>query len=117
VLFALVGGASALVEFGVFVALDALGMVAWAASAISFVSSFFVNYRGNRDLTFRAGAVPGAIRRYMVLVAVNLVASTALVAALTWFDVRGWIAKLIAMALVGLVNFVVLRVWVFRPGR
>ncbi|MDR2372495.1 MAG: GtrA family protein [Bifidobacteriaceae bacterium] len=113
-LFGLVGAASAAVDFGVFMALTWVGLVEWAATAISFLTAFAVNYRGNRDLVFRAGAVPGAIGRYVVLVACNWVGSTALVAALAWSGLPGWAAKLISMALVAAVNFVALRNWVFK---
>jgi putative flippase GtrA len=117
-LFGLVGAASAAVDFGVFIGLVALGLAAWAATAISFLVAFGVNYRGNRDLVFRAGAVPGAVRRYILLVAFNWAASTGLVAALAWLGAPGWAAKLAVMALVAVFNFAVLRAWVFKaPGR
>jgi putative flippase GtrA len=114
VLFILVGGASAAVDFGVFLALTTLGLIAWAASAISFLVAFVVNYRGNRDLVFRAGSVPGALRRYVVLVAFNWVSSTGLVALGGWLGWPGWAAKLTSMVLIAVFNFAALRLWVFR---
>jgi putative flippase GtrA len=114
-LFVLVGGASAAVDFGVFLVLVHLGLVEWVATALSFLTAFVVNYRGNRDLVFRAGSVPGALRRYVLLVAFNWVASTGLVALAVWLGLPGWAAKLISLVLVAALNFVVLRAWVFRP--
>ncbi|MDR1798620.1 MAG: GtrA family protein, partial [Bifidobacteriaceae bacterium] len=116
IVFGAVGAASAVVDLGVFLLLCRAGLVPWAASALSFLAAFVVNYRGNRDLVFRAGKVPGALRRYVVLVGFNWVMSTALVAALTWARLPGWGAKLISMVLVAAINFVALRAWVFQEG-
>ncbi|MDR0626016.1 MAG: GtrA family protein [Bifidobacteriaceae bacterium] len=113
-LFVLVGGASAAVDFVVFLGLTHIGLVAWAGSAVSFLVAFAVNYRGNRDLVFRAGAVPGALRRYVVLVAFNWVASTGLVALGTAVGLPGWAAKLVSMVLIAAFNFAALRAWVFK---
>jgi putative flippase GtrA len=117
VLFVLVGGASAAVDLVVFLGLTYAGMIAWAASAVSFLAAFAVNYRGNRDLVFRAGAVPGAVRRYVLLVAFNWLASTGLVALATGLGLEGWLAKLISMALVAIFNYAALRLWVFARRR
>jgi putative flippase GtrA len=113
-LFGLVGAVSAVVDFGVYLLLIWSGVWAWAATAVSFLAAFGVNYRGNRDLVFKAGAIEGAVRRYTVLVAANWVASTGLVAVLVAGGVVDWLAKLVAMAAVAVVNFVALRGWVFR---
>ncbi|MDR2373889.1 MAG: GtrA family protein [Bifidobacteriaceae bacterium] len=114
--FALVGAASAVVDMGLFLLLERAGLVPWAASATSFLAAFAVNYRGNRDLVFKAGAVPGALRRYVALVAFNWVASTGLVAALAALGAPGWAAKATAMLAVAAFNYAALRAWVFRPS-
>ncbi|MDR2454110.1 MAG: GtrA family protein [Bifidobacteriaceae bacterium] len=117
VAFALVGGASAAVDLGLFLVLERAGLPAWAASAASFLAAFAVNYRGNRDLVFKAGAVAGALRRYVALVAFNWIASTGLVAGLAGLGAPGWAAKAVAMAAVAVFNYLALRGWVFRRGR
>ncbi|MCL2802878.1 MAG: GtrA family protein [Micrococcales bacterium] len=109
-----VGAASALVDFGVFFALHRLGLFDVAANVIAYACAFVVNYRGNRSMVFRAGKVPGALLRYCLLVAVNLVISTSLVRlglALGWPD---YLAKIASMAVVAAANFAALRWWVFR---
>ncbi|GAA1803841.1 GtrA family protein [Agromyces neolithicus] len=112
--FAAVGGLSALVDFGAFWLLDLAGVFAPLASAMSFMAAFGVNYRGNRDLVFRARSARGMLMRYVVLVLVNLALSTGLVAAATALGVPGVPAKIASMIVIAIVNFVVMRMWVFR---
>jgi putative flippase GtrA len=113
--FLAVGGASALIDAGLFWLLVTLGMWPVLASVISFLSAFVVNYRGNRDLVFRARASKGAIIRYSILVAVNLGMSAAGVAIGTGpLGLAPIVAKLATMVVVALVNFFVMRFWVFR---
>lgn len=114
-LFLLVGGASAATDAGGFLLLHHLGVVPWLASALSFCAAFGVNYGGNRDLVFRGRRTDGALRRYVVLVVANLVASSALVALLVAVGSAPIVAKAISMAVVAAANFVALRTWVFPP--
>jgi putative flippase GtrA len=113
-LFWVVGTASTVVDFGGFLLLTWLGLWEWVASAISFMASFVVNYLGNRDLVFRAGSVPGAMRRYVVLVIFNWVVSTGMVALFVELGWAGWIAKLVSIVVIGVFNFITLRAWVFK---
>lgn len=111
--FLAVGLMSAAIDGGVFLALQSTGMPPAAASAAGFVSAFAVNYRGNRDLVFDAGQVPGALSRYAVLVVVNLGLSTAGVWLLVGAGLVPWAAKLTTMIVVAVINFLALRRWVF----
>jgi putative flippase GtrA len=113
--FVAVGATSAACDFGVFWLLSRVGLYAGLASACGFLSAFVINYRGNRDLVFRAGKVPGAMVRYVVLVAVNLGLSTGIVAGLVALGVPALWSKLISMVVVAAFNFVMMRAWVFRP--
>lgn len=116
--FLAVGGASALVDAGVFWLLVTVGVWPVVASALSFSSAFVINYRGNRDLVFRAKTSSGALVRYTILVIVNLGLSAGGVALGTEvLDLDPLAAKIATMVLVALVNFVVMRLWVFRPDR
>jgi putative flippase GtrA len=113
--FLAVGGASALIDAGLFWLLVTLGMWPVLASVISFLSAFVVNYRGNRDLVFRARASKGALIRYSILVAVNLGMSAGGVAIGTGLlGLAPIVAKLATMVVVALINFFVMRYWVFR---
>jgi len=116
-IFVGVGVASAAIDGGAFLALHHLGMAAWAANMIGFGLAFLANYHGNRILVFRAGQVRGALLRYVALVALNLATSTLLVQLGLLVGLTPWLAKGISMAIVALVNFVLLRLWVFAPRR
>ena len=111
--FIAIGLTSAAIDGSVFLALQSMGLHPAAASAAGFVSAFGVNYRGNRDLVFDAGRVPGALARYAVLVAVNLGLSSAGVWFLVSVGLVPWAAKLATMVTVAAVNFVAMRRWVF----
>lgn len=114
--FLAIGLTSAAIDGGVFLALQSTGLHPAAASPAGFASAFVVNYRGNRDLVFDAGRVPGALSRYAILVAVNLGLSSAGV----WLLVSGGLvpsaAKLTTMITIAAINFVSMRRWVF-PAR
>lgn len=111
--FLIVGLASAAIDAGVFLLLTRLGVPPAPASAASFCAAFAVNYRGNRDMVFSAGRIPGALRRYVLLVIGNLAVSTGGVAGLVVVGTPPFIAKLSTMVLVAAINFVLLRRWVF----
>ncbi|MDR0990429.1 MAG: GtrA family protein [Propionibacteriaceae bacterium] len=113
--FGAVGVASAAIDFGVFYLLaEVIGWVPWLATTISFLCAFGVNYRGNRDIVFKAGKVPGAIFRYIILVIVNWILSALTVTAGVALGLPAVAAKIISMILVAVINFVVQRLWVFR---
>ncbi len=114
--FLAIGLTSAAIDGGVFLILHGLGVPPAAASAAGFLSAFVVNYRGNRDLVFDAGRTTGTLPRYMILVAVNLVVSTAGVWLLVGGGLVPWAAKLATMVTIAAMNFLVMRLWVF-PAR
>ena len=111
--FLAIGLISAAIDGGVFLALHGLGVPPPAASAVSFLSAFAVNYRGNRDLVFNAGKVPGALPRYVILVVLNLGLSSGGVWLLVGGGLAPWGAKLTTMVTVAAINFVAMRGWVF----
>lgn len=112
--FLLVGGLSAAVDAGVFWVLEGLGVPPALASAVSFLSAFFVNYQGNKSVVFRATHAPGALGRYIALVVVNLGLSTGGLVLIMATGVEAMPAKIITMVVVAVVNFVTMRLWVFR---
>lgn len=114
--FVAVGLASALVDGGTFLLLVHLGVAPGVASVLGFCAAFVVNYRGNRDLVFRAERTRSGLVRYVVLVLANLTVSGLGVWALVSTGLVPWAAKLTTMVVVATVNFLVLRRWVFRPA-
>lgn len=112
--FGLVGGASAVIDLGLFWLLTTVGVIPGVASAISFLSAFAVNYQGNKSIVFRATHSPGALWRYIALVLVNLGLSTGGVTLGVAIGLLPIIAKIITMVIVAIVNFITMRLWVFR---
>jgi len=111
--FLAIGLTSAAIDAGVFLLLNHLGVPPAAASAISFLSAFLVNYRGNRDFVFKAGQATGALPRYITLVAINLALSSAGVWLLVGTGLQPWAAKLTTIITIAAINFVAMRLWVF----
>lgn len=112
--FGLVGGTSALIDFALFWVLTRFGLIPGVASAISFLSAFAVNYQGNKSLVFKAAHTRGALWRYIVLVVVNLGLSSGGVTLGVAIGLPSIVAKLISMVIVAVVNFIAMRLWVFR---
>ena len=115
--FLLVGVASLVVDFSVYVAAHAvLGFPVWLAAATGFCAAFVVNFGLNRSWVFAAahGGRSGQLGRYVVLVLVNLGITTAAVAWLVHVGMEYRLAKLVVAAVVAVINFVAQRRWVFR---
>lgn len=92
-----------------------LGIRLPLATALSFLSSLAWNYGLNHVWTFGAeGQVPRRLGRYLVVVAGNLVVTVALVSGLSALGLHYIAAKLVAIAVVATVNYVLYREWVFR---
>lgn len=114
-LFGIVGGISAGIDAGGFELLLSLGVLPLVASPISFLSSFAFNFFANRSLVYRAKPDWWQLVRYTTLVAVNTLISTGLVAGGIALGISPLFAKIGSIAIIALWNFVLLRVWVFRP--
>lgn len=112
--FLVVGGLSAAIDAGVYLLLTWIGVHPVAASAISFMSAFVVNYGGNRRVVFRARGQSGTLWRYIVLVIVNLGLSAAFVAAGLAVGLGPITAKIVSIVLIAAINYVAMRYWVFR---
>jgi putative flippase GtrA len=84
------------------------------ATGLAFASAFVVNFGLNRVWAFRAsGAVGRQLRRYLSLVAANLVATVVLVPALTSLGLPYLVAKACTTVLLAIVNYFVSRKWIF----
>jgi len=86
-----------------------------AATTLSFLVTLGWNYGLNHVWTFGAeGDVPRRFGRYLVVVAANLVLTVVLVSGLTALGLHYVLSKLVAVALIAAVNYVLYREWVFR---
>lgn len=113
--YVIVGGLSFTVDAGGLLLLrDVVGLPAWLAAAISFLASFAVNYTLQRAFAFGGVAPYGSsLIKYVVLVIVNTVANSLIVAA---FDaLEAWfVGKVIATVAMTVWNYFLYRYWVFR---
>jgi putative flippase GtrA len=115
--FFVVGVLSLAVDLGVLWVLHGLlGVWLPLAAALSFLSSFVVNFGLNQRWTFNAteGSTPAQLVRYTILVAANTLATAIAVTAITNTGVDYLIAKLMVVVVLTATNFVLMRIWVFR---
>lgn len=93
-----------------------LGVWLPLAAALSFLSSFVVNFGLNQRWTFSAteGSTPAQLVRYTILVAANTLATAVAVTAITNTGVDYLIAKLMVVVVLTATNFILMRIWVFR---
>lgn len=115
--YIVVGVASLAVDLGVLWVLHGLlGVWLPLAAAISFLSSFVVNFGLNQRWTFSAtaGSTPVQLVRYTLLVIANTVVTSVAVTAITSTGLDYLFAKLIVVAILTVTNFVLMRIWVFR---
>jgi putative flippase GtrA len=94
---------------------EVAGWPLWLATSAGFWLSFTVNFLANKYVTFGARA-HGArqLVRYSVLVGLNYLANLGLVTGLVALGLAAVPAKVIAVALLSILNFLAYRQWVFR---
>ncbi len=116
--FVAVGAVSALVDFGVYHGLLALGTYVHLAKAISFVCGTTTAYLLNRRFTFATaggrGRFAGFVLLYGTTFALNVGVNALALAVLAAMPLRVTVAWVIAQAVATAVNFVMLRMVVFR---
>ena len=120
--FVLTGGLSAVVDFGLLVALMALGLGHTAAKALSFVAGTTTAYLINRRWTFRAEPSRRRFLAVVVLYAVTFALQVGLFSVLFEALSRAGLSRLavqvvafvVAQGVATTVNFVVQRAVIFR---
>lgn len=120
--FVLTGGLSAIVDYGLLLALSALGLDPRAAKALSFIAGTTTAYLINRRWTFRAGPSRRRFAAVVVLYAVTFAVQVGLFAllypwALAWSGsmlLANTVGFVIAQGVATTVNFVVQRAVIFR---
>lgn len=116
--FVAIGGLSAVVDFGIYHALLAVGLVATVAKAVSFVCGTTTAYLLNRRFTFRAAGgnarLTGFVLLYGTTFAINVGTNALMLALLPPMPLRVSVAWVIAQAVATVINFVMLRTVVFR---
>ena len=116
--FVATGGFSAIVDYGIYTGLHALGLALDPAKAISFDAGTLTAYLINRRWTFQAQASRARFLAVMALYAVTFSVQVGLNHVLLQiFNDRPWkmpVAFVIAQGTATVINFIVQRVWIFR---
>ncbi|HYQ66544.1 GtrA family protein [Actinophytocola sp.] len=112
--FVLIGGFCALVDFGVYQGLLALGLWVHLAKAISFVAGTTTAYLLNRRFTFNAAGGAGQLGGFVLLYTVTFFVNVGTNALMLHFGLPIALAWVVAQGLATAINFVMLRTVVFR---
>lgn len=117
--FVAVGVLSALVDFGAYHALLAMGTWVHAAKAVSFILGTTTAYLLNRRFTFSTSTggsarFAGFVALYGTTFAINVGMNAVMLAVLPELPFRTSIAWVIAQGTATVINFVMLRTVVFR---
>jgi putative flippase GtrA len=114
--FLLVGGASYLFDVGSLILFHGvLNISLPVATTMAFAATLGVNFGLNRAFAFRSqGLIGRSLMRYLVLVAINYVATLLLVTGLTAAGLSYVVAKTGATVVIAIGNYFAYRWWVFR---
>ncbi len=116
--FVLVGGLSAIVDYGTYQALLALGVWVHLAKAISFILGTTCAYLLNRRWTFNADGDTASVVKFALLYSVtffvNIGVNALMLTLLPDFTGEKSVAWVIAQGTATVINFVMLRLVVFR---
>lgn len=116
--FVLVGGFSAVVDYGTYYALLSLGLWIHGAKAIGFIAGTTTAYLLNRRLTFRARGSRGRFAAFLGLYATTFVVNVGMNAMMLALLPQAWweitLAFVVAQGTATAINFVVLRSVIFR---
>jgi putative flippase GtrA len=116
--FVAIGAVSALVDFGIYHGLLALGLFPSGSKAISFICGTTTAYLLNRRFTFASAGgrsrVAGFVALYATTFALNVGTNALMLAVLPAMPLRTSAAWVIAQGVATVINFVMLRTVVFR---
>lgn len=116
--FVATGDFSAIVDYGIYTALHALGLALDPAKAISFVAGTLTAYLINRRWTFQASPSRTRFLAVMALYAVTFSVQVGINHVfLKVFADQPWrmpVAFVIAQGTATMINFIVQRAWIFR---
>jgi hypothetical protein len=116
--FVITGGFSAVVDYGLYTALHALGMPLDPAKAISFIAGTATAYLINRRWTFQASPSRSRFLAVMTLYALTFSVQVGINHVfLRVFTDQPWrmpVAFILAQGTATIINFIVQRAWIFR---
>lgn len=116
--FVLVGGFSALVDFGTYYGLLSLGLWIHGAKAVGFIAGTTTAYLLNRRLTFQARGSRGRFAGFVALYGATFFVNVGMNALMLYLLPQAWweitAAFVVAQGTATTINFVVLRSVIFR---
>ena len=116
--FVVIGALSAVVDFGIYHLLYALGLYPSVAKAISFICGTTTAYLLNRRFTFQSAGgrarVAGFVLLYGTTFVINVGTNALMLAVLPDMPLRVSVAWVIAQGVATAINFVMLRTVVFK---
>ncbi len=113
--FVAAGGAATVVNYSIFASLYWAGMFYLVASAIGYVAGIAVSFVINRRLVFRSsGSKAKEVPRYVLAYLAALAVQLLLLEVLVRLGLDPLIANAVALAIVVVLNFFVIRRVVFR---
>ena len=116
--FVAAGGIATLANYGLFLAFLRLGLNYLAAASAGYLSGIAISFLINRFLVYRSRQpLTSELARYFLSYILALVAQLAVLQVLVWGRVAPEIANAFAIVLVVIVNFFVVRRFVFRRNR
>jgi putative flippase GtrA len=116
--FVLIGGFCALVDFGVYQGLLALGLWVHLAKALSFVAGTTTAFFLNRRFTFAAGNTGGVgqLGGFVLLYTVTFFVNVGTNALMLHFALPIALAWVVAQGVATVINFIMLRTVVFKES-
>lgn len=115
--YLVVGLTSAAVDIGgLWLLHGVFGIPLPIAAAVSFLASFVVNFTLNQRWTFGAQTAhtPAQLVRFTILVVANTILTSAGVTGLASLGLNYLVGKVIVVAVLTVLNFLMLRLWVFQ---
>jgi putative flippase GtrA len=103
-----------------FLLFEFLGFSVFLASAVGFLSGFFVNFPLNKNKVFFSSngqrfKVSTQVQLYVLLIAFNLFSTSFAVALLVDLGIQIVVAKFFVTGVLFIWNFVVFKFYIFRP--
>lgn len=104
----------ALIDIGLMQFLIGRGTPAVPAATAGFLAGLGVNYAFHAKVTFRKMSSGGTVLRYLCIVVINYLITTALVATSDTLLHSALIGKLVSLPVISINSFLSIKYWVFR---